>query len=226
MINLYNLDNLDFNPADQYADYIYCDPIYEDLNFHTWMYKYWASLKKGGVFVVQTDHHSVFEMGSYMKELPNSNFINHLVVYGEWGNHPKNKFHQCFDDILIFSKGLNYKFYPERIQVPKKTLTAGLNPSGRTTKQATAWVDDCVLTTTSKERVRTADNHLIRWQKSQKLFDRITGSMTDEGDMVFDIFAGSGSLGVWCKNNKRQYIGLENNPEVYALAHKRICDIL
>ena len=149
-----------------------------------------------------------------------ANFINHLVWKNEWGNHPRNKFHQCYDDILIFSKGKDYKFYPDRIQVPKATANTKLNPSGRTTKTATAWIDDITLTTTSRERVKKTDGHNIRWQKPLKLYDRIILPFSDFSDNILDPFSGSGSLAKWCLLNNRNYYGIEIDKEVYEISVK------
>ena len=148
--------------------------------------------------------------------------MNHCVQKNEWGNHPKNKFHQCYDDILIFAKGNNWKFYSERVQVPKVTNNKGLNPSGRETKTATAWIDDICLTTTSKERIKQEDGHLIKWQKPLKLFDRIIAPFTNENDNILDPFMGSGSLGEWCVKNNRNYTGIENDKAVFDLAKQRL----
>ena len=147
------------------------------------------------------------------------NFINHLVWKNEWGNYPKDRFHQCFDDILVYSKGKHYKFYPERIQVPKVTAKSkGLNPSQRDTKPATAWIDDITLTTIAKERVKKKDGHLIRWQKPQRLYDRIILPFSDKFDNILDPFMGSGSLALWSRINERNYVGMEIDSEVYNLA--------
>ena len=116
----------------------------------------------------------------------------------------------------------NYKFYPEKIQVDKVTKNKGLNPSGRQMKQATAWIDDICLTTTSKERVKKESGHLIRWQKPLRLFDRIIAPYVDEGDIIIDPFMGSGTLAVWSKINNMKYIGFEIDEEVFDLADRRI----
>jgi DNA modification methylase len=204
------------------ADYIYADPVYEDMNFEEWIKKYWELLKPNGIFCIQTDWHTLPDYWMHLKNLRDAVFISHYVCKGEWGNHPKDRPHQCFDNILTFSKGKDWKFYPERIQVDKVTKNKGLNPSGRTTKTATAWIDDICLTTTSKERVKKEDGHLIRWQKPVRLFDRIVLPYTDEGDLIIDPFMGSGSLAVWCKQNNREYVGFENDKEVFYLADERI----
>jgi len=145
------------------------------------------------------------------------------VWKNEWGNHPKNKFHQCYDDIIIFSKqGKDYKFYPERIQVDKATKNKGLNPSGRQTKQATAWIDDICLTTTSKERIKKSDGHLVKWQKPYKLMDRILSPFTDEGDLIVEPFGGTFSACRWAIQNKRNCIGIEYDKEIFDIGKMEV----
>jgi DNA modification methylase len=221
MHNLFCMNNMNFQ-FDGEANYIYCDPIYEDLDYCKWIGKYWEYLAPNSIFCIQTDYHTCPDVWHFMKKIMGAQHISHSVWKNEWGNHDKRKPHECFDDILIFSNGKDWKFYPERIQIDKVTKNKGLNPSGRQTKTATAWIDDVCLTTTSKERVKKDDGHLVRWQKPQKLYDRIIAPFTDENDLVLDPFCGSGSLGLWCKRNFRDYVGIENDPEVFKLAQKNI----
>jgi site-specific DNA-methyltransferase (adenine-specific) len=198
-------------------DLVYGDCIYDRKDL-TWVYTSFQLLRPNGILIVQTDFHTQHKYRNYMELVLGMNFINHLVWKNEWGNHPKNRMHQCYDDILVYSKGKQYKFYPERIQVPKATANTKLNPSGRTTKTATAWIDDITLTTTSKERVKKKDGHLIRWQKPRRLYDRIILPFSDKFDNILDPFMGSGSLALWCRENHRNYIGTELEEEVYKLA--------
>jgi DNA modification methylase len=228
MFNLFNEDNMKFM-TDYKFDLIYADMIYEDENLN-WIDKFWGLLKNNGVYIVQTDWHTNYlvrrKFESIKIGLPEDPiFINHLVWKNEWGNHPKRQMHQCYDDIIIYAKGKNYKFYPERIQVDKVTKNKRLNPSGRETKQATAWIDDICLTTTSKERIKKYDGHLIKWQKPLRLFDRIVAPFTDKNDLVFDPFMGSGSLGEWCIKNGRNYFGIEYDKEIFELAENRLKNI-
>ena len=220
MYKLFNTDNMELEVYGEY-DVIFADYIYENLDFN-WLLRYWNYLKNGGIFVAMTDYHSVFEFGFLAKQLTDSCFVNHLVYENEWGNHPKDRFHQCFDDIVIFSKGKHNHFYSDRIQVDKVTKNKGLNPSGRETKTATAFISDICLTTTSKERVKQEDGHLIRWQKPVALIQRLLDPFTDKGDTVLDLFMGSGTVGEWCILNDRNYIGIENDPIVFGLAEKRL----
>jgi DNA modification methylase len=221
LIELHNIDNMTFHTNVKF-ELIYADMLYENPDL-LWIDKYWNMLAPNSIFIVQTDFHTDYLVRAKLETL--GHFINHVVWKNEWGNHPKNKFHQCYDDIIIFSNGKDYKFYPERIQVDKVTKNKGLNPSGRDTKQATAWIDDICLTTTAKERIKKSDGHLVRWQKPVKLFDRIIAPFTDEQDIILDPFMGVGSLGEWCINNNRNYVGIEYDKEVFNLAENRLNNI-
>jgi len=224
-IELHNINNLSFVSLQKF-NLVYSDYIYEDLNF-SWVLPYYSMLASNGVFIAQTDWHSDYRFRAYMEDelsrFRDVYFINDLKFKCEWGNHPKDRFHQCFDSILIYSnckKGWTFK--PEVIQVKKATAGTNLNPSGRMTKTATAWIDDIVLTTTAKERVKKEDGHLVKWQKPLRLYDRIIAPFTNEGDWILDPFMGSGSLGLWCKQNNRNYVGIEYDKETFKLAKKNI----
>lgn len=220
-IILLNMDNMRFETERRF-DFIYSDMIYENLNLE-WIPKYWEMLKEGGVIAVQTDWHSCFEVGYLLKRVLGANHLNNISWKCEFGNFPKNKFRQSHDDILIFSKGKDYKFYPDRVQMEKATAKSkGLNPSGRTTKLATSMWTDITLTTIAKERVKKSDGHNIRWQKPYELMNRLLSPFTDEGDWLLDNFMGSGVLGKWSRKNSRNYVGIEYDKEVFKLAKKNI----
>ena len=221
-IDLHNLNNLLFK-TDKKFDVIYADFIYEDLDF-TWVYHFWNMLKDGGVMIQQTDYHSVAEIKIFTQRMRDANFLNWLTWKNEFGNFRKDRFRQCHDDILIFSKGKNCVWHPEKIQVPKATAgSKGLNKSGRETKLATSVITDICLTTVAKERVKKEDGHNIRWQKPLALYSRILEPFLDsEHNEVLDAFMGSGSLGRWCKMNNYNYTGIEYDTEVFKYAEKNI----
>jgi DNA modification methylase len=172
--------------------------------------------------IAQSDFHSDYRFRVWMEDKLGAIFVNDLKWKNEWGSHPRNKMHMCFDSILVYCKGENWYFNPDVIQVPKATVNTKLNPSGRKTKTATAWIDDICLTTTSKERVKKNDGHLVKWQKPSRLYSRVISPFSKEGDLILDPFMGSGSLGRWSAENKRKYIGIEYDSEVYELALKNI----
>jgi len=222
MYNIYNIDNMTLHFTGQYVDCVFADMIYENLDF-SWIDHYWKFLKQNGIFIIMTDWHSVAEAKCYLQSFEDSNFVNWLIWKNEFGNFPKDRFRQCHDDILIFSKGKKFKFYPDRVQVEKATAKSkGLNKSGRTTKLATSVITDICLTTVAKERIKKEDGHCIRWQKPIELIDRLLFPFTDIGDLVVDPFLGSGTTGEWCIRNDRDFVGVEYDTEVFKLAENRL----
>jgi DNA modification methylase len=130
--------------------------------------------------------------------------------------------HQCYDDIIVYAKGKDYKFDSSKIQVPKATVNKGLNPSGRETKTATAWIEDICLTTTSKERIKKEDGHLIKWQKPTRLMDRILSPFLEPGDILLEPFGGTFSAVRWAIVNDVDAIGLEYDKEVYEIGKREV----
>ncbi|MFN7018529.1 MAG: DNA-methyltransferase [Fimbriimonadales bacterium] len=59
-------------------------------------------------------------------------------------------------------------------------------------------------------------------EKPESLLTRIVLIASREGDLVLDPFMGSGTSGVVAKRLKRRYIGIEIDPEYYAIASQRI----
>lgn len=222
-ITLLNQSNMDYNTSEKF-DLIFADYVYENKNFD-WVDKYWSFLKENGVFIAMTDYHSSAEYKVYVQEnCKDSNFVNWIVWRNEWGNHGSKSFSQVHDDIIIFSKGKNYKFYPEKVQVEKITAKSkGMNPSGRETKLATSVITDIVLTTVAKERQKTKDGKGIRWQKPRELLMRLFLPFTDEGDLICDPFMGSGTSGDVARELQLNYVGIENDKTPFEIAYKRIC---
>ncbi len=59
-------------------------------------------------------------------------------------------------------------------------------------------------------------------QKSLKLFEWIITIHSNEGDLVFDPFSGSGTTAVACKNKNRRFIGSEIDAKYFKKAKKRL----
>jgi DNA modification methylase len=62
-------------------------------------------------------------------------------------------------------------------------------------------------------------------QKLKKLMGRIVKASSNEGDLVLDPFAGTGTTLVVCKELKRNFIGFELNPELVQICRERIEEI-
>jgi len=59
-------------------------------------------------------------------------------------------------------------------------------------------------------------------QKPVELFEWLIKTYTNEGDLVLDNAAGSGTTGIACINTNRKYILIEKDPEYYNISRKRI----
>lgn len=62
-------------------------------------------------------------------------------------------------------------------------------------------------------------------QKPIEILNHFTKVLSNEGDVVCDPFMGSGSTGVSCELNNRQFIGIELDKEYYNISKNRIQDI-
>jgi len=221
MIELYNMDNMLFE-TDKKAKLIYMDYMYENKDF-SWAKKYWNFLiPEGGIFIASTDWHTNHRYRVFMEDELGAFLVNDAVVKCEWGNHPKDRFYQCFDNAIIYSNSKTWEFDGSKVQVNKVTKNKGLNPSGRITKQATAWIDDCTLTTTSLERQKGKDGKLMKWQKPLSLIRRLFYPFVKSGDLIIDGFMGVGSSGVVAKELDCDYIGIEYDIERFEISQNRL----
>ena len=59
-------------------------------------------------------------------------------------------------------------------------------------------------------------------QKPEKLIAKLILASSDEGDVVFDPFLGSGTTAVTAKKLNRRFIGIEKEKEYAAFAIKRL----
>ena len=59
-------------------------------------------------------------------------------------------------------------------------------------------------------------------QKPEKLFRRIIQASSNEGEIVLDIFIGSGTTAFACKSLNRNFIGFEISKEYVDIANKRL----
>ena len=67
-------------------------------------------------------------------------------------------------------------------------------------------------------------SNLHETQKPLELMEALVRTYTNEGDTVLDSCMGSGTTGVACKKNNRNFIGIELNKGYYDIAEKRIVD--
>ena len=59
-------------------------------------------------------------------------------------------------------------------------------------------------------------------QKPEEIIERMVLSSTQEGDVVLDMFCGSGTTGVVSVRNNRKFIGVELEKSFFNMSKKRI----
>jgi DNA modification methylase len=199
--------------------------VYDDFDF-SWLLPCYSVLGVTGSLFLQTDYRSVAEVKLFADKVfkTSGGLINWIVWPYDWGGRPRKAFGRKHDDILWYAKSCEYKFYPKRVQIPKKTAkSGGLNPSGRTTKTPTdVWGDIGNFLTTSSERVHDETGKCVPWQKPERLIERIVLATTDEGDLVVDPFLGTGTTGVVCKKLNRRFFGMDCNLKMMEIARRRL----
>lgn len=65
-------------------------------------------------------------------------------------------------------------------------------------------------------------NRLHPTQKPISLMEYLVKTYTNQGDIVLDNCMGSGTTGIACKNLGRKFIGIEQQPNYFEIASKRI----
>lgn len=90
----------------------------------------------------------------------------------------------------------------------------------------TLWTSDFAGTNNDAKKHLKAldiyDKALFDTPKPEKLIKRIFEIATDEDDLVMDVFLGSGTTAAVAQKMDRRYIGIENNPDTFDYACKRM----
>lgn len=143
------------------------------------------------------------------------------AALGNWKN--------CLEDIWFFTNSQNYKFNLDAVKVQKKVLAPYCDDKGepkdwkeqngtkiRYTAPSNIWTDITIPFWSMPENT----DHPT--QKPEKLIAKLILASSDEGDMVFDPFVGSGTTAVVAKKLNRRYLGIERERKYAALAIKRL----
>ena len=139
------------------------------------------------------------------------NYRNEIIWHYHTGGASKRWFPKKHDTILLYSKSDEYRFFPERIRVPRtpKSLKRAANPKGArisaddTHKLAPdVWVDVPALNPMANERLGYPT------QKPRALYERMIKASSNEGEIVMDPFAGCGTTLDAAQTLNRAWIGI------------------
>ena len=62
-----------------------------------------------------------------------------------------------------------------------------------------------------------------KWQQHEAWVEYYLCKLTKPGDIVLDPYMGTGTVGVVAKRNGRNFVGIDRDPDVFAMAEERIC---
>lgn len=237
------LPNLDANTADltvtsppyghlrSYDNYIVYSTLFDTLYRFT---------KPGGVVVWITHDTSIngsetgtpFTQALSAKE---AGFSLHdtMIYLKDYITYPStNRYHDAFEYMFILSKGTPKTFNPIQDRVNKhagKTITGTERRDDNSTRQKPC-NGKTIPTTSSRlnwwlttNQSRGIQNNHPASMPYQLAHDHIL-SWSNEGDTVLDPMCGSGTTILAAINTKRNYIGIDINPEYTNLTKQRIND--
>lgn len=232
------------NLPECFADLVIADPPYNlDKNFNgnkfsrisddeyaeytvRWVEAVKPLMKKDASLYVCCDYMSGMVIADILKKY----FIiqNRITWQREKGRGAEHNWKNGMEDIWFCTMGSDYKFNVDAVKMRRKVM-APYRVSGRpkdweeteqgnfrNTYPSNFWDDISVPYWSMPE------NTSHPTQKPEKLLAKLILASTDEKDIVFDPFLGSGSVSVTAKKLGRHYIGIEQNEEYCALAEKRL----
>jgi DNA modification methylase len=251
MIDLRNGDCLDVLPtlADGSVDLTVTSPPYDNLrtyngSLNDWSEAKWKAIiaelfrvtKHGGVVVWVVGDATIkgsetgtsFRQALYAMEC---GFRLHDTMIYQTDKQPMNdnRYQACFEYMFIWSKGKPVTFNP--IKVPCKH-------AGKPNVSRVYFAADGAKKAMSKPgvynetKVKQSIWHLSSGNDKSghpAAFPEVLArdhilSWSNPSDTVFDPFLGSGTTGKMALAHGRNFIGIERDPEYFAIAQKRIAD--
>ena len=234
---------LDFLP-DRCVDLLFIDPPYNlDKSFNgnkfnkqsideysnyldSWLSKLVRTLKEDASIYICGDYNSSTSI--HLIGIKFFTLMNRITWQREKGRGASSNWKNSSEDIWFFTKSKNYKFYVDRVKEKRKVI-APYKVDGkpkdweetedgnfRITFPSNIWTDLSVPYWSMPENT----DHPT--QKPEKLLAKIILASSDEGDLVFDPFLGSGTTSVIAKKLGRNYCGVEKDLTYSCLAEKRL----
>ena len=141
---------------------------------------------------------------------------NRISWEREKGRGAKNNWKNCLEDIWFFTKSKKYTFNLDNVKILRPVIAPYRDTKGtpkdwfekdkqkmRLTHPSNVWTDISIPFWSMSENT----NHPT--QKPEKLIAKLILASSNEGDVVFDPFLGSGTTAVVAKKLNRHFIGIE-----------------
>jgi site-specific DNA-methyltransferase (adenine-specific) len=194
--------------------------------FRSWFELIFPTLKSTASIYVCGDWQTSISIYEVIKE-----FLviqNRITWEREKGRGAKTNFKNSHEDIWFATKSNNYKFNVDAIKLKRKVIAPyrengkpkdweeDSNGNFRLTHPSNLWTDISIPFWSMPENTEHPT------QKPEKLIAKLILASTNEGDVVFDPFVGSGTTAVVAKKLKRNFYAIELSEEYVCLANKRL----
>ena len=211
----FNLLSFKQIPIEAYNEYI-----------ESWLSKLIPLLKHSGSVYICGDWHSSTSIHNVAQKY--LKVVNRITWEREKGRGAKQNWKNASEDIWFCTVSDNYTFNVDDVKL-KRQVIAPYRVNGtpkdwdetkggnfRLTHPSNIWTDITVPYWSMPENT----DHPT--QKPEKLLAKIILASTNEGDVIFDPFLGSGTTSVVAKKLSRQFFGVEIDEFYACLAEKRL----
>jgi len=236
---------------DKFIDMILCDLPYGTtackwdtmIPFEPLWKQYKRIIKDNGVIVLTASQPFTTDLISSNREWFKYEWIWDKIVGANFMNL-KNRPLKTHEEILIFSKTANFTFNPIRVSRSEKSLKRDKVGNVRIrTRRKEHIVEHYNIKSVEKQSIigdgKKHPIDIIQFSVFEKgiykfkhptkkpvaLFEYLIKTYTNEGDLVLDNCAGSGTTGVACKNLGRKFILIEKEEKYCRVAQKRLDEI-
>lgn len=185
-------------------------------------------LMDDGVICVHVDRHASHYVRFLLDEVFGENsFINEIIWHYHSGGSSKSSFPAKHDNLFIYGKTSKVKINPAaagKVRSDKRHnhMKRSIDVDGRVFfsiksngKEYKYYEDEIVSFDDVWDIPHLQQKHPERTgfgtQKPLELLDRIIRSCTQKGDVVCDLFAGSGTTLISALNNGRGYVGVDKS---------------
>ncbi len=153
---------------------------------------------------------------------------NRITWQREKGRGALSNWKNCMEDIWFATVSKNFTFNVEAVKV-RRRVVAPYKVNGhpkdweetedgnfRNTYPSNFWDDISIPYWSMSENTEHPT------QKAEKLLAKLILASSNEGDVVFDPFLGSGTTSVTAKKLKRHFVGIEISEQYWVWAEKRL----
>ena len=193
-----------------------------------WLSKTVRLLKENASIYICSD----WKTSLAIPEIAQKYFIlqNRISWEREKGRGALNNWKNCLEDIWFFTKSEEYTFNLDAVKLMRPVIAPYRDAKGkpkdwkenddgdkfRLTHPSNIWTDISIPFWSMPE------NTPHPTQKPEKLIAKLILASSNEGDLVFDPFLGSGTTAVTAKKLGRKYLGIEREKEYVAYSEYRL----